>query len=126
MKRFIKLAPEFFFIGLGAFWVTENYFTTGIINYIALLVTWLIFLQIIYKNRLLGITYGAILGAFSVYMSIFHISGYDNHGEAANPIQFISMGSIMFGTGIVMALLMIYNYATSKVGYNESVFTVTY
>lgn len=125
MKKLLKALPEFYFIGLGIFWITENYFANAQINYIALLITWLIFLQVFYKHKLLGLIYGNVLALFSVYMLLEVLSGYP---EAFLSQQVLSLlfGSAIFSGGLVMAIVMVYNYATTESRFNENELTMTY
>jgi len=128
MRKILKFIPEIYFMGLGIFWAAENYFIGGVINYIALLLVWLLFLQLFYKNRILGITYGAVLGLISAYMILATNSEVAQFGELsaeALKMQFVGWG--IFGSGLLMAGMMVYRFATEKENYNEeSVLTVTY
>jgi hypothetical protein len=125
MKKF-GIIPEFFFMGMGIFWSIESYFTLGSVNYFALLVTWLLFLQIFYKNRLAGLVYGTALGSFSVFMLLDVLSGYHELEVASIATKFITIGVVLFSAGILMGIAMVYKYVTAKVNYDESVLTVTY
>lgn len=125
MKKLFKALPEFYFIGLGGLWITQNYFATGQINYIALLITWLIFLQVFYKNKMLGLLYGNILALFSVYM-LLDILSRNQEIFVSQQISLILLGSVIFCVGFVMAVVMIYNYATTASKFNENELTMTY
>ncbi len=123
MKRILNNLPELYFIGLGTFWVTENYLSSGRINYIVLLVTWLVFLQVFYKNRVLGMIYGSAWGLISAYKIYVAITGvYDLQSTVLEAVQ----SGTVFGIGLFMAIGMFYKYATAKEKYDESVLTVTF
>lgn len=128
MKKSLKFIPEIYFMGLGIFWAAENYFTGGVINYIALLLVWLLFLQLFYKNRILGLVYGTILGLISAYMILAtnsEVAKFDELTAEALQLQFAGWG--IFGAGALMAGVMVYRFATEKENYDEeSVLTVTY
>jgi hypothetical protein len=125
MKKTFGTLPELFFMGMSIFWMAESYFTLGSVNYFALLVTWLLFLQFFYKNRLAGLVYGLALGSFSVFGLISVISG--NHVKQASLFtNSVPLGAVLYGTAIVMAAVMVYKYVTSKIRYDESVLTITF
>lgn len=126
MRKTFGTFPELFFMGVGLFWIAESYFTVGSINYFAILVTWLLFVQFFYKNRLAGLIYGIAFGSFSVYMLLSLIADND---EAVSPLYVTNINavdSVLFAVGIIMSVAMVYKYVTTKVDYDESVLTVTY
>lgn len=126
MRKTFGTFPELFFMGVGLFWIAESYFTMGSINYFAILVTWLLFVQFFYKNRLAGLIYGIAFGSFSVYMLLSLIA---DNGEAVSPLYVTNINavdSVLFAVGIIMSVAMVYKYVTTKVDYDESVLTVTY
>ncbi|MFD2603160.1 MULTISPECIES: hypothetical protein [Flavobacterium] len=126
MRKTFGTFPELFFMGVGLFWIAESYFTVGSINYFAILVTWLLFVQFFYKNRLAGLIYGIAFGSFSVYMLLSLIA---DNGEAVSPLYVTNINavdSVLFAVGIIMSVAMVYKYVTTKVDYDESVLTVTY
>lgn len=126
MRKTFGTFPELFFMGIGMFWIAESYFTLGSVNYFAMLITWLLFLQFFYKNRLAGLVYGITLGSFSVYMLLAAVSGYQTSVlmPVVNTSSVLAAG--VFSVGIVMAAVMVYKYVTTKVSYDESVLTATY
>ena len=127
MKKIVTIVPELFFIALGAYWVAENYFASGHINYIALLVTWLLFLQIFYKNRVAGLVYGIVLGLVSAYMMLAVLSEFHEY-ETATPdaVRLLVFGGLLFGLGFLMGCAMVFKFAKAKAGYMESELTATY
>jgi len=126
MRKTFGALPELFFMGVGMFWIAESYFTLGSVNYFAILVTWLLFLQLFYKNRLAGLVYGIAFGSFSVYMLLTIITGYYESVTSFSITDSVILGAGLFATGIVMAVAMVYKYVTAKADYDESVLTVTY
>lgn len=126
MRKTFGALPELFFMGIGMFWIAESYFTLGSVNYFAMLVSWLLFLQLFYKNRLAGLVYGVAFGSFSVYMLLSIITGYYESVSSFSITDSAILGAGLFATGIVMAVAMVYKYVTSKASYDESVLTVTY
>lgn len=126
MRKTFGTLPELFFMGVGMFWIAESYFTWGSVNYFALLVTWLLFVQFFYKNRLAGLVYGIAFGSFSVYMLLTIITGYYESVSSLFITNSAVLGAGLFVTGIIMAVAMVYKYVTAKTGYDESVLTVTY
>lgn len=126
MRKTFGTLPELFFMGIGVFWIAESYFTLGSVNYFAMLVTWLLFLQFFYKNRLAGLVYGIAFGSFSVYMLLTIITGYYESVSSLFITKSAILGAGLFATGIFMAIAMVYKYVTAKASYDESVLTVTY
>ena len=126
MKKFFNTAPELYFISAGVFWTAEGMFSSGSINYIALLVTWLLFLQVLYKNRVAGIIYGLALTLGSAWMLMAVLSEFYQMAPGSKALQLIVAGTGLFGLGSVMAVAMLYKYIKAKVNYDESVLTVTY
>jgi hypothetical protein len=127
MKKLLLILPEIFFMGCGIYWAQENYFTAGAINYIALLICWLMFLQIVYKNRVLGVVYGATLALASVFMIVATVSEFGRSDAfTIEAVQLLSYGGGLFGIGALMAGGMIYRSLVAKDDYDESVLTVTY
>lgn len=125
MKNRFGIIPELFFMGMGMFWAIESYFTSGSVNYFALLITWLLFLQIFYKNRLAGLLYGTALGSFSVYMLLATILEYHELESASISMESTAV-SVLLCAAILMGVAMVYKYVTTKVSYDESILTVTY
>lgn len=125
MKNRFGIIPELFFMGMGMFWAIESYFTLGSVNYFALLITWLLFLQIFYKNRFAGLLYGTALGSFSVYMLLATILEYHELDSASISMESTAV-SVLLCAAILMSVAMVYKYVITKVSYDESVLTVTY
>lgn len=113
---------------MGIFWAAENYFTGDVYNYFALLIVWLMFLQLFYKNRILGLVYGAAFGVASAYMAFWahpESGVFDKFAVSILEYQVVVWG--IFGMGMLMAGFMLYRFATVKYNYDEeSVLTVTY
>jgi multisubunit Na+/H+ antiporter MnhE subunit len=123
MKKLFNILPEFYLIAMGLFWIIQRYIETGRMSYITLWVTWLLFVQVFYKNRFCGIVYSIILGAISVYKLYQGINTLIAvEGIAYEAIKYISVFSIT----LVAASAMLYRYATTKEKYGESVLTMTY
>lgn len=126
MKKTISILPELFFMGGGLFFIAEDYFTLGSVNYFALLVTWLLFLQFFYKNRIAGLVYGIALGSLSVFRLIQVISGNNGSETASAGMLSPTMIGVLASAGSIIAAAMVYKYVTAKVKYDESILTATY
>ncbi len=127
MKSLLTNLPEIFFIGLGGAWFIENLYSGNHVNYIALLIIWLLFLQLIYKNRLTGIIYGNLLGVFSLYMLGAVYSEFTAFETInANAIMLLAVGGGIFGVGIFMAGRMLYNYLTTDKSCADNEFTISF
>jgi hypothetical protein len=127
MKLLFKNLPEIFFIGLGTAWAAENFFASGHINYIAILISWLLFLQLIYKNRVAGIVYSNILGIFSLYMLAAVYSEFrDFETITIEAWALLLFGISIFGTAAFMAGKMLYRYLTTNKKHAENEFTISF
>lgn len=127
MKSLLTNLPEIFFIGLGGAWLLENLYSSSHVNYVALLVIWLLFLQLIYKNRLTGIIYGNILGLFSLYMLGAVYSEFSEFETiTVNAIMLLVIGGGIFGVGVFMAGKMLYNYLTTDKSCADNEFTISF
>lgn len=127
MKKLLRYAPELYFIGLEIFWAVENYAASGYKNYIAVSVVWLMFIQIIYQNRIMGFIYGNIMALFSLYMigaTLGDSGALKKFGIDAALILLFGLG--IFIPALVMAGAMIYKSLKAKEDYKENVLTVTY
>ncbi len=127
MKKILRYVPELYFMGLGIFWAVENYTASGYKNYIAVSVVWLMFIQIIYQNRILGLIYGNIMAVFSIYMisaTISEYNQYDSSGIEGGLVLLFGLG--LFIPALTMSAGMIYKSLKAKQDYDESVLTVTY
>jgi hypothetical protein len=120
MRKLFNI-PEISLMGLGLFWITENYLASGRISYVALLVTWLLFLQVFYKNRICGIIYGVSLTIISAYKF------YDNFQTVVQESSqsLINGSSILFGIGFIMSAVMFVKYLSAKERYEQSVLTIS-
>lgn len=111
-------------MGLGTYWAIENYTASGHRNYIAVLFVWLLFLQLFYKNRILGLIYGILVTCISAYMCLAVLSEYYEFepGETQG-YKLLIWGLTLFGVATLFGLAMVYNYAIAKEEYEDSVLT---
>ncbi len=125
MKNILKTLPEAFFIVLGLYWASDDFFTDGSINYVALLATWLLFLQLIYKNRVAGIFYGSAIASISLFM-VVNVIGEFTDIVTSESMLLVNFYGILFTITAIMSGFMIFKYIKAENDYKESVFTVTY
>lgn len=122
MKKLVSVFPELYFILITALLTAENYFSLGKFNYFAILVGWLMFLQLFYKHRTLGLIYGNLLSFTSVYMLGSLISNFD-----ASASLIPQLAAFMFsGIGLIMGIAMVYKFVKATSKYDESVLTVSF
>lgn len=127
MKSLLTNLPEIFFIGLGGSWFLENLYSSNHVNYVALLIVWLLFLQLIYRNRLAGIIYGNILGLFSLFMlGAVYSEFLEFETITTNAIMLLAVGGAIFGTGVFMSGKMLYNYLTTSKSYEDNALTISF
>lgn len=125
MKKVLRFLPELYFMGFGIFWAVENYAATGYKNYIAILMVWLMFIQIIYQNRIVGLIYGNITAIFSGYMLLATLSEFrDYDALSVDSVLLLLFGFGLFLPGVGMGAAMIYKSVKAKEDYDESVLTV--
>jgi H+/gluconate symporter-like permease len=105
MKPVFRILPLTYFTLLGFFWIAENYMTTGTINYIAIVITALTMLQFFYKNKVLGIVTGLVLGVFSILMLGVQLDGLTDEYTTTS-VRFLALAAGIFGLGVVMAVLL--------------------
>jgi hypothetical protein len=112
MKPIYLFLPLIYFIMVCLFWVTENYMTTGVINYIALGAAALLFAQLFVRNKIAGLVTGVVMAVFSGYMLVTILAGaMGANGISSGNAMFVLFASAFFGVGIVMAVLFIMYHA---------------
>lgn len=115
MKKAIRIIPLLYFVFLSIFWFTENYMTTGTINYIALVVGFLMVCQLFINRRVVGLVTGVAMALFCIYMLLAVVADVAKPGGLTpNMIKFIAIGGGLFGTALIMALLLVYYHAKQK------------
>lgn len=125
MKNILKVIPETSFIGLSLYWALDDFLTDSNINYVAILAAWLLFLQLIYKNRVAGIFYGAAICSMSLFM-VINVIGEFSGIATAQSMLLVNFYGIMFTLTTIMSGFMLVKYVKAQSNYKESVFTVTY
>lgn len=126
MKKILRFLPELYFMGIGIFWAVENYTANGYKNYIAIMVVWLMFIQIIYQNRIVGLIYGNLTAILSGYMLLATLSEFREFGGlSADSLLLLLFGFGLFLPGVAMGGAMIYKSVKAKQDYDESVLTVS-
>lgn len=127
MKSLLTNLPEIFFISLGSAWAIENFYSEGSFNYIALLCVWLLLLQLIYKNKIIGIIYGNLLGLFSIYMLLAVYSEFSKFGYTNTDANILlGTGATVFSLGVFMAGKMLYKYFTTNKNYEDNALTISF
>lgn len=126
MKKILRFLPELYFMGIGIFWAVENYTASGYKNYIAIMVVWLMFIQIIYQNRIVGLIYGNLTAIVSGYMLLATLSEFrEFEGLSADSLLLLLFGFGLFLPSVAMGGAMIYKSVKAKQDYDESVLTVS-
>lgn len=118
MKPIIQRLPELFFMGLGIYWVTENYLASGHINWIAIVFIAVLTLQLIVQHRIAGIALGLILGLICAYMMFAVLSEfYEFKSVTKEALQLLGFGLGVFGVGVVSATAMVYKCTIRQQNY---------
>lgn len=120
MRKLVNY-PEVVLIVLGLIWIIENVLATGRVSYVTLLVTWLLFLQIIYKNRICGLLYGSGLAAISAYK--LYESAILVIQDSA--VSLLPGSFVIFGVSFIMSAALFVKYFKTKERYEQSVLTVS-
>ena len=125
--KHLRNLPELFFVGVLSVKLFKNLFQTGGLDYIALLIIWLLLLQFVYKSRWLGIIYGNLLAAFSIYsigLLFYSYSFADSSG--GKEVLYMVVNLFVYGLSVFMSGKMLYNYYTAKENCAENEFTVSF
>ncbi len=115
MKKYLLLFPEFFIIVLSIYWFLENYRSSGYVNYIALVVFFIVTLQVFLKNKIIGIMLGSILFLFGLYMVLAVLSEFRKLSTFnSSAIQLISVGFLICFVLISSSIGMLYKSFPKK------------
>jgi hypothetical protein len=121
MKPIIQRLPELFFMGLGMYWVTENYLASGHINWIAIVFIVMLSLQLIFQQRIAGMALGLVLGLICAYMMFAVLSEfYEFKAATREALQLLGFGLGVFGVGVVSATAMVYKFALGQHDYMKN------
>lgn len=115
MKQIINRVPEMFFTGIALYWLADNFFGAGHVNYFALAVLAALIFQLVMQKRIVGLALGIMLGIFSSYMVLAVVSDLKKYDSmASEAVTFAVFGLGMFGTAVLMATAMVYKFAMQK------------
>lgn len=118
MKQTVLRLPELFFMGLGMYWVTENYLASAHINWIAIVFVILLAVQLIFQRRIAGMALGLMLGLISAYMLFAVLSEfYEFDVLNGKAFQLLAFGLGIFGVGVISATAMVYKFAILQQNY---------
>lgn len=122
MKKLFNVLPEYYLIGMGIFWIIQLFVSSGRIGYITMLATWLLFIQIFYKNKACGIFYGLLFSAISVLKIYKGFTLVIEEGAVSGEaVQLFSVFSITFAASVAMLI----KYATATQKYDKNILTMT-
>lgn len=125
MKNTFRIIPEVFFIVLSLYWAFNNFMSDSSINYVAVLAAWLLFLQLIYKNRIAGVFYGAAICSMSLFM-VVNVIGEFTDIATSHSMFLVNFYGILFTLTTIMSGFMMVKYIKAENNYKESIFTITY
>lgn len=108
-KTFVLSLPEYLLIAAVVFyWISAG----QLINYIAIILIIVLVLQMIFKNKVIGILIPCLLALTSLYMIlavISEVSEFPSFNSEAKTLVFV--GFSYFLTTLFVSILMIYKYA---------------
>ena len=109
VKTFILQLPEYLLIAAVLFY----WFSTGLaVNYIAIGLIIVLILQIIFKNRIVGIIIPSILVMISLYMLLALMSEFNEFLTfSSDAKELLFVGLSYFMSTIIASGIMIYKYA---------------
>ena len=109
VKTFILQLPEYLLIAAVLFY----WFSTGLaVNYIAIGLIIVLILQIIFKNRIVGIIIPSILVMISLYMLLALMSEFNEFLTfSSDAKELLFVGLSYFISTIIISGVMIYKYA---------------
>jgi hypothetical protein len=112
MKKIFRIIPLIYFAFMAIFWFLENYMATGNINYIALLALLVFLIELFYNHKIAGLITGGVMVLFSGYRLLAMLLDIVKGGGLnPNMAGFIAFGSILFGLGVLMSVLLIMYHA---------------
>ena len=109
VKTFVLQLPEYLLIAAVLFY----WFSTGLaVNYIAIGLIIVLILQIIFKNRIVGIIIPSILVMISLYMLLALMSEFNEFPTfSSDAKELLVVGLSYFISTIIVSGIMIYKYA---------------
>lgn len=110
MKPILQRLPELFFVGLGTYWVLENFLAGNTINWIALTFVAVLIIQLFVQQRIVGMALGLVLGLVSAYMMFAVLSEFREFRFYDQAFELLSVGLGLFGSGVVLATAMVYKF----------------
>lgn len=124
MKKLSSILPEVYFTLLCGAFLLKGMLISGEINYVAILFSWLLFLQIIYRNRYLGIGYGVSFMVYSVIVLAGRLlSGFSSNQDLGY-IPFLTAG--VYAVSFAMSVVMVVKYFRTHKDYNENSLTISF
>ena len=121
-KKLFSVSTENYLIGMGIFWMIRLYVSTGNIGYVTMFATWLLFIQIFYKNKACGIFYGLLFSAISVLKIYKGFTLVSETGVlSGEAVQLFSVFSITLAASVTMLI----KYASTTQKYDRNALTMT-
>lgn len=109
MKKHLLVLPEIFIILLSIYWFLDNFLGSGHINYFAVVVFFIVTLQLFIKNKIVGIILGSIFFLFGLYMILAVLSEFKKFTTIdSSAIQLISIGFLICFILITSSIGMFY------------------
>lgn len=124
MKKLSSIMPELYFTLLCGAFLVKGMFFSGEINYIAILFSWLLFVQIIYRNRYMGIAYGVSFLVFSAFAVAGRLISGFSADESIDQIPFLGIG--VYSVSFIMSVVMVVKYFRTHKDYNENSLTISF
>ncbi|OFY38787.1 MAG: hypothetical protein A2X18_08940 [Bacteroidetes bacterium GWF2_40_14] len=111
IKRFLLFQlPYIFYISILIFWFYNTYSENEPINYIALVIAMLVFIQFVFQNKFAGASLGAIGVALSLFFLFSFLSEYK---DVETGSLLMVVGLIIASLSLVMGLVMTISSLTS-------------
>ncbi len=112
LKKFTFYAPEYLLlISVLFYWISSS----NLVNPIAIALCLLLFLQCIFRSRIVGLTVATVLILLSLYMVLALVSElreFPSFNEDAQLLLWV--GSLWLISTLVISGMMIYNYFFRK------------
>lgn len=114
MKKHLFFLPEIFISAVSIYWFYENYSSSGHVNYFAIVVFFIVALQIFLKNKIIGVVLGSMLFLFGTFMVLAVLSEFKKFPTINSAaIQLISVGLLICFVLITSSIGLFYK-ALSK------------
>jgi hypothetical protein len=112
-KKLLLLLPEILLLMVCIHWILDNLTISKHFNFIAFAVFLILFFQLFFQNKYIGLLMATLLFLFSIYMVLAVLSEFREFTTIdSKAIQLIGFGFLICYIIFSSAFLMFYKYLT--------------